>query len=491
MSKVAVHTSRKAPQREAILKAAHAQSECKQTQTKLELNQGTAARYPAVLRALDATSPGIFVVLKSGQDRRKSDPSTWWTLEVSAEYLPLIVPTLFDQAIEHVRREGVNVYNPILLKLLGPDGLIPSGKVLEDMIQKHKEAVFKLSSSYLAEDLDSDGKAIAAPKGVSISSAAQTRGTGCTTSFSQTFNDTFFHGNDIQEAAFAREAAFATHGGVPASMVNGGVAITKKSKRGGVPEPDDWESSFYSACPKWLAWFHNGPFSDSCISWFSLADGNGGAALAPGPTRKEQRNAAIADKAHAAMQVREQLTATGANLRPATPAAPPASSALAALQACVLADQQAHKRQKLHLAQTARRDRISELRLVLSMMPEYSQDIQTEEMQKVATLRNELLTLLQSDPPSLESVASPPRSQTSASSARISNVTTHTHEGSPLQLLGGGEGSSPSTALALASGDSSTPSILGDSSTPSISPSITPCGLAAASAVASAPGMGQ
>ena len=86
MSKVAVHTSRKAPQRqalewEAILKAAHAQSECKQTQTKLELNQGTAGRCPAVLRALDATSPGIFVVLKSGEDRRKSDPSTWWTLE--------------------------------------------------------------------------------------------------------------------------------------------------------------------------------------------------------------------------------------------------------------------------------------------------------------------------------------------------------------------------------------------------------------------------
>lgn len=142
---------RKAPQRQAlewaaILRAAHLQSEEGGQQTKKQLNSGTCRRYPEVLQNLAKQYPQYWKVLKDGQDRRAKDSGTWWTVAASAQHLPLAVTNLFDQAAEHPRKEGANVYNPLLLELC-PDGHIPSGKQRDDILQKCKERAFALSSA--------------------------------------------------------------------------------------------------------------------------------------------------------------------------------------------------------------------------------------------------------------------------------------------------------------------------------------------------------
>lgn len=408
----------KAPHRQsveyaAILGAAHQQSQSQQTQTKVDLNKGTREKYPAVLDILCKLFP--FNTVKTGGDRRVGQPDTWWTQGKSAVFLPTAVPNLYDQAIEHPRKFGVNVCNPILVGLLGPTGQMPSGTQRDDLLQAVKE---KIWDSVLA---GAGGESEDAPEvsvdltvydakrqeeSQEVQSTAVTDITAITavSAVLQQHTDPLPIPNvGAQQVSwsFSSAADFAlieaSHSGTQPPPSTKGKRSAKSS------EPSNWGEAFYKQVPKFWAWEHYGPFAgDRCISWFSLADGRSG--VPEGPSRAAQREALLASKMLAASVKRETLAScVTPDGHGRSPAASSATRPLKTHTSLAILDEhetKAHKRQKLDLALRMRKDRIEELKLLLSFKSNPQEKLEVEK---------ELEKLITDPQPTMEGMTSPPK----------------------------------------------------------------------------------
>ena len=385
----------------ALLGAAYQQSQEAMEQSKLGLNAGTRAKYPSVLNALCELFP--FQDVKTGGTRRMSKPETWWTQQKSAEFLPKAIPTLFDQATEHPRKFGANVCNPILVSLLGPDGQIPSGKQRDELLQRIKEKVFEQSSSYAegtddnpvpldaGSDHEEEAAAPAQSSTLGLSAHAPLPGVPGVVLTTTNFLTTTFDGGG---------------GGLYSAPQMAQSLEVKKPKSGKakMKAPANWDEAFYKAVPKFWAWEHYGPFSQSCIAWFSLADGP----MPDGPSRREQRDALLSERVQAAASKRKglvDLLTTGST--------PEDAHSPACMQSTHQsrrrdkdredfreAEAKAHKRQKLDLALRSRKDKIEELKLLLSL---------TKDVNEIEKIQAQIIALLHEAPPTMVDMVSPPK----------------------------------------------------------------------------------
>jgi hypothetical protein len=140
----AFDATRKTPQYQsvenaAVCGAANEASKELGTTTLEKLNRATNQKYANALDTITTVYP--FVTLKTGGDRSKKKPETWWTSDVSKRIRGGPgEDRLFERwnGSKGIRWYGVNVLNPELRNQLGPDGKLPSGKQLDELIKTMK-----------------------------------------------------------------------------------------------------------------------------------------------------------------------------------------------------------------------------------------------------------------------------------------------------------------------------------------------------------------
>ena len=123
----------------ACARAALDASQRVQKQTGDALEAMTASFYGDAIKMAAQTYGFKEVIVRSATP---SAASVMWSVSLSAAHRKLN-GRLFHRWNHNIKKECVNVFNPILKNLLNSDGKIPSGKTPADMILETKEALWK------------------------------------------------------------------------------------------------------------------------------------------------------------------------------------------------------------------------------------------------------------------------------------------------------------------------------------------------------------